>query len=133
MGLKNMSLTASATIAVTGGSALAFVEDGVSIQNGVHLVVPGDTDYQTRRQITAKSKAPTIDAKTNTYGKDKKSISLTLPQVLSTGGIVFNVIRIEREVHPSLAASSVVELNKLAAQLLVDADTDAFWSTGSLS
>lgn len=133
MGLKNMSLTSAGTITVSGGSALAFADDGVAIANGVHLVVPGDTDYQTRRQVTAKYRPPTLDPKTNSYGKDKKSISLTLPQVLSNGSVVFNVIRIEREVHPSLATASVTELNKLAAQLLIDTDTDAFWATGSLS
>lgn len=133
MGLKNMSLTSAGTISVTGGSALAFADDGVAIANGVHLVVPSDADYQTRRQVTAKYRPPTLDPKTNSYGKDKKSISLTLPQVLTNGSVVFNVIRIEREVHPSLAAASVTELNKLASQMLIDTDLDAFWATGSLS
>lgn len=133
MGLKSMSLLASATVAASGGSALVFADDGVTIQNGVHLIVPADTDYQTRRSVTAKVKQPTIDVRTNAYGKDKKSISLTLPQVLADGRVVFNVIRIEREVHPSLSAANAEELNKLAAQLLTDADTANFWATGSLS
>jgi len=133
MGLKSMSLLAGATVAATGGSALAFLEDGVSIQNGLHLIVPADTDYQTRRQVTAKVKQPTYDAKTGAYGKDRKTISLTLPQVLADGKVIFNVIRVEREVHPSLSAASALELNKLAAQLLTDSDTDNFWAAGTLS
>jgi len=133
MGLKSMSLSASATVTTSGGTALAFADDGVSISNGLHLIVPSDSDYQTRRSVTVKYRPPTLAAKTNSYGKDKKSMSLTLPQVLTDGSVVFNLIRIEREVHPSLAAASVVELNKLAAQLLTDTDTDAFWATGSLS
>lgn len=133
MALKNMSLTASGTISVSGGSALAFVDNGVSIANGIQLVVPADTDFQTRRIATAKYRPASIDPKTATYGKDKKSISLTLPQVLTDGRVVFNTIRVEREVHPSLAAASVTELNKLGAQLLIDTDLDNFWATGSLS
>lgn len=133
MGLKNMSLLASATIAPSGGSALVFADDGVTVPNGVHLVVPADTDYQTRRSVTAKYRPPTFNQATSSYGKDKKSISLTLPIVLTDGKVVFNVIRVEREVHPSVSAAACTELNKLAAQLLVDADTDNFWAAGSLS
>lgn len=133
MGLKSMSLLAGATVSASGGSALAFAEDGMSISNGVHLIVPADADYQTRRQLTAKFKPPTLDARTGSYSKDKKSISLAKPIVLADGRVVFNTIRIEREVHPSLSAAEALELNKLGAQLLVDSDVDGFWATGALS
>jgi len=134
MGLKNMSLTANATsITPAGGTALAFADDGVSIPNGLHLIVPADADYQTRRQVTIKYRQPSIDAKTGVYSKDKKSICLALPMVLSTGQVVFNTIRIEREVHPSLSAANAAELCNLGAQLLTDADVVSFWANGSLS
>jgi hypothetical protein len=133
MGLKSMSLLASATISATGGTALVFADDAVTIQNGLHLIVPADADYQTRRQVTAKYRQPSLDQKTATYGKDKKSISYTVPLVLSSGQVVFNVIRIEREVHPSLSAAACAEMNKIGAQLLVDTDTDAFWGSGAMS
>jgi hypothetical protein len=133
MGLKNMSLLATASVSASGGTALAFADDGVSIQNGVHLIVPADADYQTRRQVTVKYRQPTLDAKTGAYSKDKKSICLALPQVLADGKVVFNTIRIEREVHPSLEAASALELCNLGAQLLTDSDVTAFWATGSLS
>jgi hypothetical protein len=67
------------------------------------------------------------------YGKDKKSMTLALPIVLSDGRVIFNTIRIEREMHPSVSAATALEMNKLGAQLLSDSDTDAFWATGSLS
>lgn len=133
MGLKNMSLLAGATVAASGGSAQVFADDGVTIPNGLHLVVPADTDYQVRRTATVKYRPPTIDAKTGVYSKDKKSISYTLPMVLASGQVVFNVVRIEREVHPSLSAANAEELLKIAAQMLVDTDASAFWATGSLS
>lgn len=133
MALKDMSLLAGATVSASGGTALVFSDDGVSISNGLHLIVPADADYQTRRQATVKYRPPTLDPKTGVYGKDKKSISLALPMVLSTGQVVFNTIRIEREVHPSLAAATADELCKLGAQLLTDADVANFWGSGSLS
>jgi hypothetical protein len=133
MGLKTMSLLATATVSATGGTALAFADDGVSISNGLHLIVPADADYQTRRQATVKYRQPTVDVKTGVYSKDKKSVCLALPKVLSTGQVVFNTIRIEREVHPSLSAAEALELCNLGAQLLVDADVVAFWANGSMS
>lgn len=133
MGLKNMSLLANATVAASGGTALVFADDGITIQNGTHLVVPADADYQTRRQVTVKYRPPTLDARTNTYGKDKKSICLSLPIVLADGRVVFNTIRLEREVHPSVTAENAAELCALGAQLLTDADVVAFWATGSLT
>lgn len=133
MGLKTMSLLSGATLSASGGTALAFAENGATIANGLQLIVPGDTDYATRRYVTIKSRQPTLNPKTGSYGKDKKSMSLTLPCILTDGSVVFNVIRIEREVHPSVSAANVLELNKVAAQFLIDADCTDFWATGSLS
>lgn len=133
MSLKNMSLTSGATISVTGGTALTLVEDGVSIQNGLHLVVAEDSDFLTRRLMTIKCRQSTVDMQTGVYGKDKKSISIARPFTLANGKVVFNTIRIEREVVPYLSAADALELNKLAAQVLVDSDTTNFWAIGSLS
>ena len=133
MGLKTMSLLTGATVSASGGSALAFAENGVSVTNGLQLIVPADADYQTRRSVTVKIKQPTVDPKTGVYSKDRKTMSLTLPMVLSDGKVVFNVIRVEREVHPSLSAANALELNKLAAQMLIDSDVTDFWAAGSLT
>lgn len=134
MGLKTMSLIAAPTsITPAGGTALVFAEDGVTISNGLHLIVPADADYQTRRVVTIKNRPPTLDPKTGSYSKDKKSMCLALPIILADGRVVFNTIRIEREVHPSLSAANALEMNNLGAQMLVDADVATFWATGSLS
>lgn len=132
MGLKSMSLQSGATCSVTGGTALVFAADGQTIQNGVHLVIPADADYQTRRQATCKYRPPTLDPKTGLMGKDKKSISFVKPIVLATGQVVFNTIRIEREVHPSTVAADVTDLNVIGAQMLFDADASGFWATGAV-
>lgn len=132
MGLKNMALATSATVTATGGVPISFADDGVTVQNGLHLIVPADTDYATRRQATVKYRPPTLDPKTGAYGKDKKSISFAVPLILPSGQVVFNTIRLEREVHPSLPAGAAAELCNLGAQFLTDADVLAFWATGSM-
>lgn len=133
MGLKTMSLLSGATLSASAGTALGFTDNGVTVSNGIQLTAPTDSDYQTRRTITAKYKPATVTPKTSAYGKDKKSITIVKPSVLASGEVVFNLIRIEREVHPSLAAADCLELNKLGAQVLFDTDLDNFWQIGSLS
>jgi hypothetical protein len=132
MGLNNLSLLAGATVQASGGSALALTSDGQTVTNGLHLIVPADADYQTRRNATVKFRPPTLDPKTNVYGKDKKSITFVKPMVTAAGRVVFNTIRLEREVHPELSAAEAAELCKIGAQLLSDDDVAAFWATGSL-
>lgn len=133
MGLKNMSLLTAATIAASGGTALVFAEDGITVQNGLHLIIPADADYQTRRQATFKSRQPTLDAKTGAYGKDKKSVSYVEPILLADGKVVFNTLRIERDVHPSTPAAKLTDMNKVGCQLLTGTNVDPFWATGSMS
>lgn len=133
MGLKTMSLLTGASLAATGGTALVFAEDGQTIQNGVHLIIPADADYQTRRSVTAKYRPPTLNAKTGAYGKDKKSICLVQPVLLTDGSVVFNTYRVECEIHPSTSAANALEFRKIGAQVCFDADTDAFWATGAVS
>lgn len=133
MGLKNATILSGASIGVTGGTTINLADNGVQIPNGCQMVVREDTDYATRRTVTAKTRPAVIDAKTSEYGKDKKSITLVKPTVLPSGRVIFNVIRVEREVHPTLTAAECFELNKLAVQLLVDGDLDGFWDFGTLS
>jgi len=132
MSMKNMSLLSAATVSATGGTALALVDTGVTVPNGLQLVVPADTNYALRRSITARVRPPVLD-KTGVYGKDKKYVSFTVPKLLASGKVVPNVIRVEREIHPETTAAEASEMLKLAAQLCIDADLDNFWGSGSLS
>jgi hypothetical protein len=131
MPLKTMSLLTGTTLSATGGTAMAFTDDGVTIQNGVHLVVPATASYTVRESATFKYRPPALVK--GVYTRDKKSVSFNVPIILASGETVNNVIRVEREVHPEFSAANCVELNKKAAQLLFDSDTDNFWAAGSLS
>lgn len=116
----------------TGGSDITLNEDGVSINNGLHVSVTADADYRTRRNLTVKYKLPTY-AQDGEYSKDKKSMVFVQPQILASGKTVYNLIRIEREVHPECTAADALDLNMIGAQLLTDSDYTAFWSGGSLA
>lgn len=133
MGLKTMSLLSGATVAVTGGTASNYVDDGVSIANGLRLACTSDTDYATRRQVTVKLRPPTRDTKTGKWTKDKKSITLVIPRPQTDGQVVFEALRIEREVLPSTTAAELDEIMKVGIQLMVDSDVAGFWQNGSLN
>jgi hypothetical protein len=132
MGLKNMSITTGGTIAVTGGTAKVFADDGVTIPNGVHLTVPATTDFRLRESATFRYTPPKLQAD-GTYLRGAYTASLTVPKALASGKYVNNVIRITADIHPESTAAEQVDIRKLAAQLLADSDTDGFWTAGSLS
>lgn len=132
MGLKTMSLLSGATVSASGGTAMAFIDDGVTIQNGVHLTVPATADARVRESATAKYKPAQVNAD-GSFTKDRKTISIAIPMVTAAGKIVYNSIRIEREVHPEFSVANCLVLNGLGAQALIDSDVALFWSAGSLS
>lgn len=133
MSLKNMTLLAGASLAATGGAALTLSEDGVVIQGGLHLIVNEDADMMTRRTVTVKNRPASYDPRSKTWSKAKQSMVFAQPMTLGDGSIVFNTIRIEREVHPSVSQTDAFAFNVIGAQLLFDADVCPFWLTGSLS
>jgi hypothetical protein len=118
-------------ITVVAGTDQTFSNDGAVINNGVHLVDAGQADFRLRRTLTFKVKQPTYGAVSG-YSKDRKGITLTCPKLLADGSTSFNLIRMEREVHPETTAAEQADINRVGAQLLSDADFDSFWSVGSL-
>jgi len=133
MGLQSTGINDGASsVAPTGGSLMTFTPDGVSVTNGVHLANAAQADFRIRENATCKVKNPTLQAD-GTYSKDKKSITYVEPKILASGKTVFNLIRIEREVHPESTAAEALNLNLMGAQWLSDSDVAAFWSAGSLA
>lgn len=136
MSLKNMTIIEGPTIAVSNPESSPEVtlgNDGVAVQGGSHFIVKEDLDYETRRQVTVKHRPPVYDTKTAAFGKDKKTVCLAVPQVLASGRIVFNTIRIEREVHPSFSTGATAKLMKMGAQLILSDSMEDFWCTGDIS
>lgn len=134
MSLQNAQVMAGSTgITATAGSAIAFSPDGVSVVDGIHLIVAADTDFRTRRQITAKQKAPTLNSATGVYSKGKKSLTFVHPKILADGTTTFNLVRVEIEVHPESSVAEALDLTMIGAQLAGDTDFASFWATGSMA
>jgi hypothetical protein len=131
-GIQTMTVKTGATMAPTGGTDLVFAPDGVSIQNGVHLTVPATAAYKDRQTATVKFRPPSLGSD-GAYTKDKKSVSYSVPKTLASGVVVYNTIRIEREVHPEFTAAEALDLNVIGAQILCDSEAATFWSAGSLA
>lgn len=131
MGIQTMTLLSGATISATGGTSVNFVPDGVVIPSGVHVADSGNPDFKTRKNVTFRTRNPALV--NGMYTKAKRSVTYVAPMVTTAGEIVFNLVRIEVEHHPDLAAADLLELQKAGSQLLFDADLTTFWSIGSLA
>lgn len=133
MSVSDMTLKTGATHNVTGGSDNVFKPDGLTIQNGVHVVCVSDSDQLTRKTLTAKVKPSVVDAKTGKMSKDRKSILVVQPIQLSTGEVVYPLLRIEREAHPAMSDEQVNSFNELGSQILVGTACSSFWTTGQIA
>lgn len=130
MPLNGAIINSGATVSAAGGSAKTYTSDGMTIQNGIHLIDASVTDYRVQPSITAKVKRPTLSP-LGVYSKGKISVTLKIPIILASGATSFELIRIERESHPEASAASRLDLNVLGAQILTDADFTALWASGS--
>lgn len=132
MGVQTTTLKEGATgITIVGGSDLAFTPDGVSVPNGVHLAAAAVADFRVRPTITLKTRNPQLN--NGTFSKAKRWLSFTLPTILTDLSVVYNVVRIEVEVHPELTAAAAVDIARIGAQLLSDDDLVTFIASGSLA
>lgn len=128
--ISNLTLLTSATVSATGGTTQTFQPSGTEVSGGIEVVDVGATDFITRPKATFKSRMPTIDS-TGAYSKMKTSANFIMPMVDSQGKTQFNLVRVEMEIHPECPAATLTELQKKGAQLLIDSDLAAFWTTGS--
>jgi hypothetical protein len=129
MGAKSFSILAGGTVSATGGTAKTYASDGQAVPNGVHVIDSSVTDFRVRPNATLKNRNPVY--KDGKFGKDKKTATLVRPELLASGEVTYNLIRIEREVHPETSAANALELNIQGSQLLFDSELAAFWATGS--
>lgn len=131
MAVKNASILRSATAAFSAGTALAFVSDGAQVPGGVHIVVPADTDVRTRLHATLSAK-PSIAVADGTVSAAKHSVSITQPKLnATTQKVLNNTIRFTATRDALMTDAEWLEVRKIAAQFLLDADFDNFWNLGS--
>jgi hypothetical protein len=132
MSLTDLSIQTGVTLTPSGGTAVNFSPSSRTVTNGKHLIVAAVTDFRVRPGLTVKIKEPTL-LPDGSFSKGKVSMTLVEPMIDSFGKTQYNLIRIEREVHPELDAADAVDLLKKGAQLCVDSDTTDVWASGSLA
>lgn len=131
MPLNGMVLKDAATaIVVTAGTDMTFTVDGLPVANGIHLSNAAQADFRLRENVTVKYRAP-VQNPDKSWKKGKWSMSYTEPSVDVNGVMTYDVGRIEVELSPTSAAAVGVNIRRMLAQLLTDADTDNFYSSGS--
>lgn len=126
------TILAGATPSVTGGTSQTFTEGPQTVVGGVHLQDATVADFRLRPSMICKAKLPSL-VQDGSYTKQKNSVTLSRPQIVASGKTVFNLVRIEVEVHPELSSTDAATLRKDAAQLLFDTDFSDFWVAGKLS
>lgn len=133
MPILGLSLQQDATGGTTtGGTAMALSSDGQEVKNGIHVADMGESDFTVRTNMTLRTRNPQKQAD-GTYSKGKRWVTIVVPKDLGDDGIVFNLIRIEMEVHPKTLASELLNLEMLGAQVFTDSDLADFRANGSLA
>lgn len=133
MPFTSASVSSGATVAPTGGSALAFTGQG--IRNNAHTAVAmADTSLLLRRSITASVKEPKVSVGApNGYTQARATIVFKSPLALDNGNHTVNTVRIELAYDEETTSAEIEELRIIAAQLLADSDFDNLWKGLSLA
>lgn len=125
--------TGATSMSVTGGTDITFTENGVDIPNGVSVADASATDLRIQKQIIISRRAPSYNATTGEWTKEKIYVTVKKPKILASGKMSFDVARFTREVHPENTAAEKLELSLLTAQVMTDGDFAGLFSTGSLT
>lgn len=131
MSLMTLGLLSGATLSATGGTALSLTPASGAASNQVYLSNASQEDFRLREIAQFKAQTP-AKQRDGSFSKDRRNVSFTVPVYDPVSETYDNiVVRIER-VAPAFATSAQVSaaLN-LAAQTMFDADTVAFWTSGS--
>lgn len=133
MSVQNATLLVGATVAATGGTSTAFVSNGAQVTGGVQVVDATNTNAVTRASMTFRTiKQAALDLVTGLFsGKIKRQAQLVRPKVLTSGRVVFPLVRIEVEFSPENTDAEISALLSEGAQLLIDADFTNFWKIGA--
>lgn len=133
MSLKTLVLKEAATLAVTGGTDLAFGSLGITNGTKNVLYATADEDVRTRREITFNVTKAKVNPDTpNGYTQPRSSFTMKVPKVLANTNSTVNTFRGELSTDVETSVAEKVELIKLSAQTMISAITADFWQDGSV-
>jgi len=129
--LDGISVTEGATYTPAGGSDVTFDLTGEQVANGVVLGNMDEEDFFSREKLYATVRMPALQGD-GEYSKQKNSVRIVRPATLASGKVVYNLIRIETEVHPESGVAEVDNLLTMGMSLINSSDAELFWHSGSL-
>lgn len=126
MSIKSFQLMDGATgFTVTGGTAKTFAIDGLQVTGGLHVSDSANTDYKSKIGVSFRGRMP-LRQPNGTHSKGKLWITLQVPYVLTDGSVDLNNYRYEHEFTVNTPAATLLNGRRLMAQLLFDAEVEAF-------
>jgi len=129
MSLNTLSILESSTVSASGGTAMPMTSFGGS-ENKNTLVVDADTDLRTQRTVSFTVRRPKVQASApNGYTQGRCNMLFKVPRVLANGNMSVDTISIQLSTDVETSVAEKQEMLALGAQLLVDSEVDAVWTT----
>lgn len=126
MPIKGATLLNNGTLpAATGGTSKTFTEVGETIKNGVKVTDLSVADARLRPTITCINRpARLVNGKY--INRDKKTVKIVVPKLLSDGTVDFPLREIRIEDHPEMTDAEKAILNSYTGQFFSDSDLANF-------
>lgn len=126
MPLNGMTLMKGSTgVTIVGGTSTAYDTDAIDVKNGIHVVDNTEANFLLRQHLTYKNK-PHAQRPDGTYSRGVRNVVLTIPILLASGKVDYNICRIQLEIVPESTAAQIGELRRQGVQSIIDPDTDNF-------
>lgn len=124
--------TGATSVAATGGDDQVLSK--ISGEGGITVVFDGDTVFESRRTARFTYQDPPVSAGSTTgYGKARRSITLRLPEEVTSGVFEPIIVDIAIRSNSTTSASTMQNARNIAAQLLIGADFDDYYELGDVS
>lgn len=130
MGIQTATLLEGGTLAASAGTerTLAPITTG---PGSALMFFSSDTSMLTRRVLQATTKLPKriagASGEAATYTQARSKLVFKYPKTLANGFVTLNTVTIELSTDVETTAAEKLELRKVAAQALFDADFTSFW------
>lgn len=131
MPLNGAVIKEGATYAPTGGTDITFSLTGERVANGIVTANMAESNFFAREKVYQTVRMPVL-MPDGDFSKMKTSLRIVRPATLPSGKVVYNIVRVEQEIHP-LTPTEAANLRSLAIGALADADFTQFWEAGSLT
>lgn len=130
MGIQTATLLEGATVSATGGTSRTLAPISAS-SGAATMFIDSDTSLVSRRTFVASVKQPKRVASATSEGvqftQARSRIIAKFPKTLANGYVTVNTVTIEVATDVETTSAERLELRKIGAQLLFDADFTSFW------